>query len=139
MMELTGDWQLDLDGKPVTTELRSWEELGTSGYAGPAIYRKQFTLETIPTGKRIFLEITDVHDYARVTLNGKTLEARAWQPYRWDVTNAVRTRNNDLEIEVDATISGRGGAVASTVNTATALTGTPATSGLFGPVRLIAR
>ena len=139
MTELTGNWQLDLNGNPTTTELRSWEELGTSGYAGPAIYRKQFMLGTIPVGKRIFLEITDVHDYARVTLNGKTLEVRAWQPYRWDVTNATKTGNNALEIEVTATTSGRGGAVASTVNTARARTGTPATSGLSGPVRVIAR
>ena len=30
------------------------------------------------------------NDYARVKLNGKELEAHAWQPYRWDVTNVVK-------------------------------------------------
>jgi len=50
-----------------------------------------------------------VHEYARVTLNGKELEAHAWQPYRWDITNALKAGSNDLEIQVYATPAGRGG------------------------------
>ena len=57
----------------------------------------------------MFLEIADVHDYARVKLNGKELEAHAWQPYRWEVTNVVKAGSNDLEVEVRATAGGRGG------------------------------
>ncbi len=132
LAELTGDWQLDLNGKPMTTELKPWEELGTSGYVGPATYRKQFTFGVAPAGKRVFLEIADVHDYARVKLNGKALEPRAWQPYRWDVTSAVKPGNNDLEIEVRTTPPPRGvGGPAPKVP--------PPTSGLHGPVRLVAR
>src|ERR1019366_1531697 len=48
LAELGGDWTLDLNGKPVTTPLRSWEELGTQSYAGPAMYRKQFTAPAAP-------------------------------------------------------------------------------------------
>ena len=51
----------------------------------------------------MFLEIADVHDYARVKLNGKELEGHAWQPYRWEVTNVVKPGSNDLEVEVRAT------------------------------------
>ena len=107
--ELTGDWNLTLDGKPITTELKSWEELGTTGFAGPATYRKQFTAEAAPKGKRVYLEIADVHDYAKVTLNGKELGAAGWQPYRWDATGALKKGANDLVIEVDALATGRGG------------------------------
>jgi hypothetical protein len=88
LADLGGDWALDLNGKQVTTPLKSWEDLGTPSFAGPATYRKQFTAPALPAGKRVFLEIADVHDYARVKLNGKELEGRAWQPYRWEVTNA---------------------------------------------------
>jgi len=108
--ELGGDWMLDLNGKQVTTPLKSWEELGTPSFAGPATYRKQFTAAAAPAGKRVFLEIADVHDYARVKLNGKELEAHSWQPYRWEVTNMVKPGANDLEVEVRATSGGRGGA-----------------------------
>jgi hypothetical protein len=109
LVDLGGDWALDLNGKQITTPLKSWEELGTASFAGPATYRKQFTVSAAPTGKRLFLEIADVHDYAKVKVNGKELEGRAWQPYRWDVTSAVKPGSNDLEVEVRASSGGRGG------------------------------
>jgi hypothetical protein len=93
----------------VTTPLKSWEDLGTHSFAGPATYRKQFTAPALPAGKRVFLEIADVNDYARVKLNGKEMEGRAWQPYRWEVTNMVKAGSNDLEVEVRTAASGRGG------------------------------
>jgi hypothetical protein len=107
--ELTGDWNLTLNGKPITTELKPWEDLGTTGFAGPATYQKQFTADVAPKGKRVYLEIADVHDYAKVTLNGKEVGAAGWQPYRWDVTGALKKGANDLVIEVDALAQGRGG------------------------------
>jgi hypothetical protein len=109
LAELGGEWMVDLNGKTLTTPLKSWEEAGTPSFAGPATYRKQFTLPAAPAGKRMFLEIGDVHDYARVKLNGKELEAHAWQPYRWEVTSVAKPGSNDLEVEVRAIASGRGG------------------------------
>lgn len=71
----------------------------------------QFTAPAIPDGKRVYLQIAAVRDYARVTLNGQQLEPRAWQPYRWDVTNALHPGTaNELTIEVRLTPPGRGGA-----------------------------
>ena len=109
LAELGGEWALELNGKQVTTALKPWEDLGTQSFAGPATYRKQFTVSAAPVGKRVFLEIADVHDYAKVKLNGKELEGHAWQPYRWEVTNVVKAGSNDLEVEVRATAGGRGG------------------------------
>jgi len=103
LVELDGDWVVDLNGKQLTTPLKSWEELGASFFAGPVTYHRQFTAPKALHGKHVYLEIADVNDYARVTLNGKELGARSWQPYRWDVTGALKTGSNDLTIEVDAT------------------------------------
>jgi len=129
LAELGGDWTLELNGKQLTTPLKSWEALGTASFAGPATYRKQFTIAAAPAGKRMFLEIADVREYARIKVNGKELEARAWQPYRWEVTNLVKPGTNELEVEVRATAAGgRGGRGAAPA----------ATSGLLGPVRLVA-
>jgi hypothetical protein len=163
LAELDGDWVLNLNGKQLSTPLKSWEELGTPSFAGPATYRKQFTATAAPAGKRVFLEIADVNDYAKVKLNGKELEGHAWQPYRWEVTNAVKAGSNDLEVEVRATAGGRGGmggpppapaaaggrgqsapGTAATPPVVPAGGGrgrgaTPAVSGLLGPVRLVAR
>jgi hypothetical protein len=160
LAELTGDWSLTLNGKAMTTELKPWEALGTTGFAGPATYRKQFTAEAAPKGKRVYLEIADVHDYAKVTLNGKELGAAGWQPYRWDATGALKRGANDLVIEVDALVArvGPGGAppAAAAATAATPAPGlaaappagaggggrggaaTAATSGLLGSVKLVA-
>jgi hypothetical protein len=153
LAELGGDWTLDLNGKQVTTPLKSWEDLGTLSFVGPATYRKQFNSPAAPAGKRVFLEIADVHEYARVKLNGKELEAHAWQPYRWDITSALKTGSNDLEIQVYATPEGRGGSggppPAGAPGAAAAYGagggggrrggGTPPVSGLLGPARVVAR
>jgi beta-galactosidase/beta-glucuronidase len=99
---LSGDWKLDLNGKQLTTPIKPWEELGVNGFAGPATYSLQFTAPAKPKGKHVYLEIGDVHDYAHVTLNGKEVGARSFQPYRWDVTSDLKPGANDLKIEVYA-------------------------------------
>ena len=165
-LEVSGDWTVDLNGKQLTTPLKSWQDLGTPSFAGPATYRKQFTAPAAPAGKRMFLEIGDVRDYALVKLNGKELEGRAWQPYRWDVTSALKAGSNNLEIQVVANAGGRGfapppaaaapaatggrggrgapaGAAAAAPPAAAAggrgRGGAPPVSGLLGPVRLVTR
>jgi hypothetical protein len=136
-----GDWKLDLNGKQMTTALKPWEELGTSGFAGPATYSRQFTAPAKPAGKHVYLEIADVHDYAHVTLNGKEVGARSFQPYRWDVTDAVKKGTNDLKIEVYGTASQNRGAGAPPAAAGGGGRGgpaAPATTGLLGPVKLVA-
>jgi hypothetical protein len=165
---LDGDWNLDLKGKQLTTSLKPWEELGTTGFAGPATYSRQFIAAKAPKGKHVYLEIADVHDYAKVTLNGKELGACSWQPYRWDATDALKKGTNDLKIEVDATAGAAGagarrrpaGAAGAGAAGTAGAAGAPAagappagygaagggrgaaaappTSGLFGSVKLVA-
>jgi len=153
LVELDGDWALDLNGKQLTTVLKSWEELGASSFTGPATYHRQFTAAKTPKGKHVYLEIDRVNDYARVTLNGKELEARSWQPYRWDVTSTLKAGANDLAIEVNTTLARQssftapppppmpapaGGRRAQAADSGTPAAPHPA-SGLLGPVRLVAR
>jgi hypothetical protein len=160
VQELDGDWSLDLNGKQLTTALKSWEELGASSFAGPATYHKQFTAAKAPKGRHVYLEIDRVNDYARVTLNGKELGACSWQPYRWDVTSALKAGANDLAIEVDTTLTrqspftapppvpapagGRRAQAAASGAPAAPLGGTDrggvashTASGLLGPVRIV--
>jgi hypothetical protein len=135
LVELGGDWTLDLNGKQIVTSLKSWEDLGTQSFAGPVTYRKQFTASAAPAGKRVFLEIAAVNDYARVTLNGRELEAHGWQPYRWEVTNLVEAGSNELEVEVRTTVAGRGPGAPP----AASVSDRGPASGLLGPVHLVAR
>ena len=166
LAELGGDWTLDLNGKHLTTPLKSWEELGTPSFTGPGVYHKQFTAPTVPAGKKVFLEIADARDYVRIRVNGATFDARAWQPYRWDITSSLQPGANDLQINMYASPAGRGGGGAAPTSAAPAAVGgrggqvgppgsatainapgggnlrgmfSPAASGLLGPVRLVAR
>jgi hypothetical protein len=102
LADLNRDWKLDLDGKQLTTPLKPWQELGSASPSGLATYSLQFSAAAPPRGKHAYLVIADVHDYAHVTLNGKEVGARSFQPYRWDVTRDLKPGTNDLKIEVYA-------------------------------------
>jgi len=132
--DLSGEWKLSLGDRQLSTLIKPWEELGAKSFAGPATYRKQFTATATPKGKHVYLEISDVHDYAHVTLNGTEVGARSFQPYRWDVTSALKRGVNDLTIEVYANVS-QASAVAGTGGRGSAAT--TATSGLLGMVKLM--
>jgi len=53
LVDLGGDWTLDLNGKQVTGPLKSWQDLARHRSPGPATYRKQFTVSAAPAGKRL--------------------------------------------------------------------------------------
>ena len=109
LADLGGDWTVDLNGKQVTTPLKSWEDLGTPSFAGPATYRKQFTASAAPAGKRVFLEIADVNDYARVKLNGKELGGPRLAALSLGSDQRRETRaSNELEVEVRTTQAAAG-------------------------------
>ena len=132
LLELSGDWSLTLGERSLTTPLKSWEDLGVPGFAGAALYRKEFTA---PASKGpVFLECESVRDYARVRLNGVDLDAHGWRPYRWEVTKALKPGANVLEIEVRGSGSGGRGSGAGGRG---AGRGAPAVvSGLLPAVRL---
>jgi len=126
LLELSGDWSLAMGDRLLTTPLRSWEDLGSSAFAGTAMYRKEFTAP--PAKGPVFLECENVRDYVRARLNGVDLGAHAWRPYRWEITKPLKPGPNVLEIEVQA--SGGGGRGAGRGGAA------PVASGLLPSVRL---
>lgn len=106
--ELSGAWDIAFDprwGGPekVTFDtLQDWtarSETGIKYYSGIATYRKAFQLAQSPAG-RTYLDLGVVHDMARVKLNGKDLGVVWCAPWRVEVTGALKTGDNQLEIEV---------------------------------------
>jgi hypothetical protein len=107
-----GPWDVRFDPKWGAPEqvrfdrLTSWTtrpEEGVRFYSGKAHYRTQFDFSAPParTG-RLVLDLGDIRDVgvARVTLNGKHLGIVWSPPFRVDVTEALKTRGNVLEVEV---------------------------------------
>jgi len=122
-------------------------------------FKQEVTLAFKPAGRRVYVECADIHDYASLRINGKDAAPRAWQPYRWDVTDALIAGVNHIEIQVRALpAGGRGGmggpppasAGAPSAPGAAPAAGAPPPAGrgpaapppapgLFGAVRLVAR
>ena len=105
---LEGAWEVSFDprcGGPekVTFDrLYDWSESKDNGikyYSGIATYSKTFELSR-ETGKQAYLDLGTVHDIARVKLNGKDLGVIWCAPWRVDVTEAVKTKGNVLEIDI---------------------------------------
>jgi hypothetical protein len=155
-------WSVTLGEKQLTTPLKTWEEMGVESFNGTAVYKDEFTVASaLPNGRHAYLDLGNVHEDARPQLNGTQLEARAWPPYVWDVTQLIKTGANSLEVQVQAASPApqRGGggtgappnragapgpqARAPGAPTVGARRGGPApqapNSGLLGPVRVLAQ
>jgi hypothetical protein len=109
LLELGGSWNVSFDpkwGGPSEVEfpmLMSWTnrpEEGIRFYSGKATYRKTFDLNQGTMVRRLFLDLGDVKNVAEVRLNGKKLGILWCAPWRVEITEAVRTSGNELEIDV---------------------------------------
>jgi hypothetical protein len=98
--DLSGAWTVALGERQSTTPLKSWKDLGASSFTGTADYHQDFTAAALPAGKRIYLDLGNVHEIASVRLNGQDLGAKAWPPYLWDVTSLVKPGANSVEVQV---------------------------------------
>ena len=105
---LEGAWEVSFDpqwGGPekITFEmLVDWTtrpERGIKYYSGIATYRKTFDLPK-GAGGSIFLDLGTVHDMARVRLNGKDLGVVWCAPWRVEITDGVKAKDNVLEVEI---------------------------------------
>ncbi|WP_018631143.1 glycosyl hydrolase [Niabella aurantiaca] len=107
---LSNGWQLTLDkhwGKGRTYQLhdlKSWtmsEDPALKYYSGKGIYKTRFHLsDKERKGKRIFLDLGNVQDLAVVRINGAEHSVKWCFPYRLDITDAIKTGENTLVVEV---------------------------------------
>ncbi|MDD2598663.1 MAG: glycosyl hydrolase [Kiritimatiellae bacterium] len=108
VMGIDGSWEVTFDPKwggpegVVFETLQDWtqrEESGIKYYSGSAIYRKSFDAPGF-SGESIYLDLGTVHDMARVRLNGKDLGVVWCAPWRVNITDVVKSKENQLEIEI---------------------------------------
>ncbi len=87
MMDIPEDWSKSLDER-------------IRYYSGSAIYRNRFTLNEIPEGENIIIDLGKVGVMAEVKVNG-IFAGGAWTPpWTADITKMVKQGENTLEIEV---------------------------------------
>ena len=93
-------------------------------FAGTQAFHKTLTVPAIPGGARLELDLGEIRDIAEVIVNGKNFGVLWKPPYAVDVTGAIHSGANDVEVRVTNEFPGR---IPSTVP-----------SGLIGPVTLVA-
>ena len=111
-VEITGPWNLafppgwDAPADVTFDKLMSWtdnSEFGIKYFSGTVTYTKTFDPNSSAqygANTRLILDLGMVHEISQVTLNGKDLGIRWWAPYRYDITDAVKGRDNTLVVKV---------------------------------------
>ena len=109
---LQGPWSVSFDPKwggpaeVIFKELEDWTkrpEEGIRYYSGIAVYFKKFDLpkDLLPDGNaELYIDLQEVNNMARVKLNGKDLGVVWTAPWQVRITEAIREKDNELEIEV---------------------------------------
>jgi len=108
--EIKGPWQVAFDtewGGPesvVFKELTDWTQHANEGikyYSGKAVYTNSFEFKPAG-GKRYWLQLNEVLDagIASVKLNSKDIGTTWTKPFRLEMTDAVKSGQNKLEITV---------------------------------------
>ena len=73
-----------------------------------AIYRKTFDLKTVTNRtkitetekERLYLDLGNVRNVAEIRLNGQNLGILWCAPWRVEITNSVKSKENKLEVDV---------------------------------------
>ncbi len=110
--ELTDDWTVHFDpawGGPETVtfdKLTDWSQHADQGikyYSGIAKYEKSFSLPDafdVSQTHALYLNLGEVSNLARVSLNGKDLGVLWTFPWQVDITGVVKPKDNQLVVEV---------------------------------------
>jgi hypothetical protein len=107
--EIKGAWTVKFDpkwGGPASVELpelvdwTAWLDDGIKYYSGKATYLKSFDLNFQGRGNEIYLNLGELKNVAEVRLNGKDLGVLWAKPFRVEITGAVKSGKNDLEIDI---------------------------------------
>lgn len=85
-------------------QLEDWTKRPENGiryFSGTAVYTRYFDLTTpLEAGGRLFLNLGVVKNMAEVRLNDRPLGIVWTAPWQVDITEAVKQKDNKLEIEV---------------------------------------
>jgi len=111
-MEVKSPWTVKFDpqwGGPESvefSELVDWTkrpEEGIKYYSGKATYVKTFELNggaPRHAGSRMYLNLGELNNVAEVRLNGQELGVLWARPFRVEISGAVKSGKNELEIDV---------------------------------------
>lgn len=108
-MTVDGPWDVSFKNgmgapeKTVFESLRDWstdEDLAVRYYSGTAVYSKKIDVPASSIGDETWLSLGSVKNIAEVRLNGKDLGIVWKEPWKVDISSAVKEGENLLEVSV---------------------------------------
>ncbi|MCK4826049.1 hypothetical protein KA005_60435, partial [bacterium] len=110
-IDLTANWTVLFDpsmGGPATfnlKKLQSWSRIENEAiqyYSGKVLYRKNFSVEKseLSKGHQAILQFDNIQEMARIKINGEDCGILWTPPYQIDITDHIRTGENEILIEV---------------------------------------
>ena len=107
--EIPGPWRVNFPpnwGAPPTAvfdRLISWtesEDPGIKYFSGTATYQNSFKVGADEVKKGMIIDLGEVHDVAEVFINGKSAGILWKKPFQTDISQLLKTGENDLKIEI---------------------------------------
>ena len=108
--ELNENWTVSFDNtmrgpkNPVEfNKLTDWtlsQNDSIKYYSGTAVYRKSIQLSDIPTYKKLILNTGNLTSMARIKVNGKDVGGVWTAPWQVDISSAIKSGSNLIEISV---------------------------------------
>lgn len=109
-INIIGDWTVNFDSKLggpkkniLFKTLSDWRMNSNDSikyYSGPAYYHNTFDMLKLKKNESVILDLGDVKAIAKIKVNGIDLGGVWTLPYKVDITRAVRSGKNILEIKI---------------------------------------
>ncbi len=123
--------------QPIGLELKggliqegSWENFSMPYYSGIGVYKQNISIGMDEIEKKVVLDLGEVIASAEVFVNGKSAGVRVANPFKYDLSQMLKTGENTIEIRVANTLAPHYTVPMKTINLG------PTKSGLIGPVEL---
>lgn len=146
---ITGSWNVAFEGKKIEfSDLSSWSDHADPEikyFSGTATYSKTFNLSQKDAAANYLLDLGEVKNLAEIIVNGQNMGIVWKTPFKLDISKAIKTGENQLEIRVVNTWVNRLIGDAQPGAEKTTFTTMPfyqansplVPSGLLGPVRIL--
>ncbi len=85
-------------GPVANKDLESWYSYGIQQYSGFLDYKTSITINK--TSSEIYLDLGKVKYMAEVFVNGKSVGARLWSPFKFDISDNLKPGENEIKVRI---------------------------------------
>ena len=104
LAQITTPWKVEFNDKKVAFDkLSSWSESTDNDvkyFSGTATYDNTFNISSINKSENYLVDLGDVKNIAEVIVNGKNVGTAWKKPFKLDISDAIKTGENTIQVKV---------------------------------------